>query len=233
MNRVVALLALAVALGGGPASAGVINPYGNPELSTNVVAGQVSASGPQAGIPIWMELKQGQDAYLGVAYSGRVPVCATFELYVERLSSAKNTRGAACPTAQGGQRVTIIGWRMYSLGPHVAVPIVNVRLTDGPEAAWTAEVAPVVPIGTVVVVGDGDCSTEAARTRHALSSLAETLSRCRAIVKGQVVSGKSNIVVVKFLSSGDTIRTVAGAALIPGVSFPNGVPRYDLAHFVP
>ena len=82
-------------------------------------------------------------------------------------------------------------------GPHVAVPIVNVRLTDGPEAAWTAEVAPVVLIGTVVVVGDGDCSTEAARTRHALSSLAETLSRCRAIVKGQVVSGKSNIVVVK------------------------------------
>ena len=64
----------------------------------------------------------------GCFHPGRVPVRPTFERYVERLSSAKNTRGATCPTAQGGQRVTIIGWRINSLGPQVVVPIVNVRL---------------------------------------------------------------------------------------------------------
>jgi hypothetical protein len=44
MNRFVTLLALAIGVSGS-ASAGIINPYGNPELNTNVVAGQVSASG--------------------------------------------------------------------------------------------------------------------------------------------------------------------------------------------
>jgi hypothetical protein len=44
MNRLVALSALAIGLAG-PASAGVIHPYGDPELNTNVVAGQVSGSG--------------------------------------------------------------------------------------------------------------------------------------------------------------------------------------------
>ena len=45
MNRfALAILTLAIALGG-PASAGIINPYGNPELNTNVVAGQVSELG--------------------------------------------------------------------------------------------------------------------------------------------------------------------------------------------
>jgi hypothetical protein len=45
MNRfALAILTLAIALGG-PASAGIISPYGNPELNTNVVAGQVSSLG--------------------------------------------------------------------------------------------------------------------------------------------------------------------------------------------
>jgi hypothetical protein len=45
MNRfALAILTLAVALGG-PASAGIISPSRNPELSTNTAAGQVSASG--------------------------------------------------------------------------------------------------------------------------------------------------------------------------------------------
>lgn len=42
MNRLVTLLALAIGVGA-PASAGIINPYG--EVNTNVVAGQVSATG--------------------------------------------------------------------------------------------------------------------------------------------------------------------------------------------
>jgi hypothetical protein len=192
----------------------------------------VAASGSQADIPRWMKLKQGRDAYLGVAYSGRVPVCPTFELYVERLSSAKNTRGATCPTTQGGQRVTIVGWRMYSLGPHLVVPIVNVRLTVGPKGSWTAAVTPVVPIGVAVLVGGSDCSSEAARTHHVIANLSETLLNCRAIVKRQVVSGKSNTLIVKFLGSGDTIKTLADAVFLPGVSFSNGYPRYDLGHFV-
>jgi hypothetical protein len=45
MNRfALAILTLAIALGG-PASANNISSYVNPELSTNVVAGQVSAGG--------------------------------------------------------------------------------------------------------------------------------------------------------------------------------------------
>ncbi len=44
MNRLVTLLALAIVVSG-PASANIINPYGNPELNTNVVAGQVSGTG--------------------------------------------------------------------------------------------------------------------------------------------------------------------------------------------
>ncbi|MFZ0574851.1 MAG: hypothetical protein WA428_08445 [Candidatus Cybelea sp.] len=44
MNRLVTLLALAIGVSG-PASAGIINPYGNPELNTNVVAGQVGSTG--------------------------------------------------------------------------------------------------------------------------------------------------------------------------------------------
>src|SRR5580692_1194426 len=44
MNRLVTLLALAIGLGG-PASAGIINPYGDPDLNANVVAGQISGSG--------------------------------------------------------------------------------------------------------------------------------------------------------------------------------------------
>ena len=193
----------------------------------------VAASAPQAEIPIWMQLKQGQDAYLGVAHSGRVFVCPTFEHYVERFSPAKNTSGATCPTTQGGQRVKIIGWRMYALGPHLVVPIVKLRLREAPEAVWTAAVSPVVPIGTVVVVGDGACSAEAARAHRTLSNLSETLSTCRGIVKEQVVSDTSNTLIVKFVNSGDTTGTEAGAAFLPEVSFPNGYPRYDLGHFVP
>jgi hypothetical protein len=46
MNRLVTLLALAMALGG-PASAGIISPYAAPlgVNNTNVVAGQISGSG--------------------------------------------------------------------------------------------------------------------------------------------------------------------------------------------
>jgi hypothetical protein len=44
MNRFVTLLALAIGVSG-PASAGIINPYGDPDLNANVVAGQISGSG--------------------------------------------------------------------------------------------------------------------------------------------------------------------------------------------
>jgi hypothetical protein len=45
MNRFpLAILTLAIALAG-PASAGIISAYGNPELNANVVAGQVSSVG--------------------------------------------------------------------------------------------------------------------------------------------------------------------------------------------
>ena len=36
-------------------------------------------------------------------------------------------KGDPCPTAQGGRRVTILSWRMYSAGPGLNMPVVHVR----------------------------------------------------------------------------------------------------------
>ena len=190
------------------------------------------ASGAQAGVPDWMELNQGETAYFGVGFPGKAaPACPTFDRYITWLRSVKARTSEPCPTAHGGQRVTVLGWKMYSLGPGFVAPIVHVRFAHGAGSAWTLAVNPVVPSGAVVVVDGNDCSGEAARVHVHISSSGAWLSACRAVVVKQAVSSSQDLLVVRFLRSGSSVRIGASNAVLPRPLYPNGFPRYPVSDF--
>lgn len=190
------------------------------------------ACSAQAVVPDWMELNQGETAYFGVGFPGEAaPACPTFDRYIMWLTSVKARTSEPCPTAHAGQRVTVLGWKMHSLGPGLVAPIVHVRFARSPGSAWTLAVNPVVPPGAAVVVSGIDCSAEAARVHVRISSSGAWLSACRAVVVKQVVSSSQDLLVVRFLRSGTTVRIGAGKAVLPRPLYPNGFPRYPVSDF--
>jgi hypothetical protein len=190
-----------------------------------------AALGAQANVPDWMKLREGRTAYFGVGFPGPVPACPTFDRYVTWLRSAKTRKAEPCPTALGGQRVTVLDWRMYSLGPGLVAPITHVRLAHGAESAWTLSVSPVVPPGAVVVITGGACSAEAARIHMEISSSTAWLSACRALVVRQLISPSQDTLLVRFVRSGMSARINAAEAALPGPLYPNGFPRYPVSDF--
>ena len=182
-------------------------------------------------VPDWMKLREGRSAYFGVGFAGPVPACPTFDRYVTWLRSVKARKAEPCPTTLGGQRVTVLNWKMYSLGPGLVAPIVHVQLARGAESAWTGLVSPVVPPGAVVATTGNLCSAEAARLHTKISSSAAWLSACRAVVVRQLISSSKNTLIVRLLRSGTTARIDAGEATLPSPLYPNGFARYPVSDF--
>jgi hypothetical protein len=197
-----------------------------------LIVSLTSATHAASDVPDWIKLKTGRVAYFGIGYPGLAPACPTFDRYVEWLKSSQQRRAGMCPTAQGGQKVTIVDWKMHALGPGLIAPIVHVRFARAPSFAWTLAVDPVVPAGAVVAITGGDCTNEVDRTHADASSAAKTLSACRASVVQQSVSSTRNTLLVRFLRSGTLNRVPANSAVLPTALFPNGLPRYDVAHFL-
>ena len=192
------------------------------------------ASGDQAKVPDWIKLRVGQAAYFGVGYVGPVPACPTLERYTTWLKSSPEQRALEpCPSSYGGQRVTVLAWKIQPLGVGLVAPVVHVRFAHGTGSAWTLLAAPAVPSGTIVTITGSDCSAEVARDHADASSLPQTLSACRAGVVKQVVSRSHNTLLVRFVRSGRTVSTATAGAFLPNGFFSNGHPRYSLESFIP
>ena len=142
---------------------------------------------------------------IGAGFQGPVPACPTFNRYVTWLKSVESRKDDPCPTAQGGRRVTILSWRMYSAGPGLNMPVVHVRFARSEESAWTSSVSPVVPPGAVIATTGNVCSAEATRLHVRSSSAAAWLDTCKAVVLDQSVSSIHNVLTVRFLRT-STIR---------------------------
>jgi hypothetical protein len=196
-----------------------------------VIALQSAFARAEAGIPNWIKLTVGASGYFGVGFPGRPPACRTFEKYVAWLESSYPEKGQVCPTVRGGERVTILGWRLHSSGAGMSVPVVHVQFDHSVQSVWSSFVSPVVPVGAMVVITGVTCSQEAYRVHANMSSAAQLLSACTAVVLSQQISSVANTLLIRFRGSGRTIKTSAVTAFVPGLLYPNGYPRYSLSRF--
>ena len=108
------------------------------------------------------------------------------------------------------------------------------RFPDRSASAWVGigGLTPVVPRGTVVVIGGSDCSAEVTRLYAEISSLAAQLSACTGTVVKQLASPRDNVLVVRFNRTGTVIRIIPTGALYPNITAPNGMPRYVVEQLV-
>ena len=194
-----------------------------------------AASAAQARIPDWLKLRVGQSAYFDPGSGMQAVVCPTFARVVRFINSPKSLTSPKCPLMpKSGQRVTVLGWRMYEEARNWFIPIVHVRFPDGSASAWVliGGLTPVVPRGTVVVIVGSDCTAEITRLHTEISSLAADLSACTGTVVKQLASPRDNVLVVRFNRTGTVVRSSPGAALYPNITAPNGLPRYVVGQLV-
>ncbi len=207
--------------------------YAKNVLAIIAVSGSAActASAAQARLPDWLILRVGQSAYFSPGDGMQTVVCPTFERVVRFFNSPKSLTSPKCPLLpKSGERVTVLGWKMYAEARNWFQPIVHVRFPDGSASAWVGigGLTPVVPRGTVVLVTGSDCSDEATRLHTHVSSLAAWFSACTGVVIKQLASRSDNLLVVRFNRTGTVIRTMSTGVWYPNITAPNGTPRYPV-----
>jgi len=181
-------------------------------------------------VPTWLELRHGALGYFGIGSSGTAPLCPTLQNYLALLHTPRPSVASPCSIEHGGQQVTALDWKAQHRG-RVDAPVIRVQFRSRGISGWTSIVSPQVPQGVTVLISGVPCGKEAELFHATITESSMWLKYCKAKVIRQVVSMKTDTLVVR-LGSGTVVDVDALTTSLPNQLLENGLPRYVVGQFV-